>query len=150
MDHPQINIVQQGHVYFWKYKTDGWLGSEWHTTADQGGRSFLLELFDRMAASDTNCEAVIRLTPVSQEILDIPGYDSPYKNMSELHLIYFPTQSYYYEWNIVVNQLLVEIMMGPAMLKEWRRAVQDVKAGSDSYAIGINEDHTVFVWPYAS
>jgi hypothetical protein len=146
MNNPLIPILQQGSIYFWKYKTDGWLGSEWHFTADPDGCYFLLELFDRMSRSEFICEFVIALTPVTQKILSVPNYDSPYKNMTELRFIYHPSGSHYYEWNIADNKNSVEISLGKAMLEEWRRAVNNADRGIGNYSIGINEDHTVFIW----
>lgn len=140
------HIKQNGSIYFWKYKTDGWLGSEWHFTADSAGCDFLTNLFDRMRRSEFPCESVIQTSPVTQKILRIPNYDSPFKDMTELRFTYHPSGSHYYDWLIVDNKSSVEIVFGKAMLAEWDRAVLDVKNGRGNYSIGLNEDHTVFVW----
>lgn len=140
------HIKQHGSIYFWKYKLDGWLGSEWHFTADPSGCDFLISLFDHMRRSEFTCEPVIRVSPVTQEILSVPDYDSPYKDMSELRFTYQPFSANFYNWLIVDNKNCVEISFGKAMLGEWNRAVLDVKNGIGNYSIGLNEDHTVFIW----
>ena len=146
MNKSLAHIKQQGSIYFWKYKTDGWLGSEWHFTADSAGCDFLTELFDHMRQSDFSCEPVIQITPVTQNILRVPDYNSPFKDMAELRFTYQPSGSHYYDWSIVDNQNKVEITFGKAMFAEWSRAVLDVKNGKGNYSIGLNEDHTVFIW----
>ncbi|KAB2877601.1 hypothetical protein F9K33_16110 [bacterium] len=143
---PPAKIIQQGSIYFWKYKTDGWLGSEWHFTADPAGCDFLVQCFERLLQSEFPCELVIHLTPVSQKILRIPDYNSPFKNMDELQFSYRPAGSSYYEWTIVDNKSRVDITMGKAMLAEWKRAVLAVKNGNGDFSIGLNEDHTIFMW----
>lgn len=147
-EHIKRSVSQEGSVYFWKYKTDGWLGTEWHFTADTKGCADLIELFDRMNTAAEICETVLPVTPVTPEILDIPDYDSPYKNMSEIDLVYFPFQSHYYEWDIIVNRDKVEIKIGRAMLQKWLQAATDVQKGIGNYSIGLHEDHTVFIWPH--
>ena len=146
MDKSVPHIKQSGNIYFWKYKTDGWLGSEWHCTADSGACKFLILLFDHMEHSEFLCEPVIALTPVTQDILRIPDYDSPYKNMTELHLIYQPFAPNYYDWHIADNKTAVEIFFGKAMLTEWKRAVMNVDQGIGNFSIGLNEDHIIFFW----
>ena len=146
MDKSIPHIRQTGNVFFWKYKTDGWLGSEWHFTADRSACEYLIRLFDHMEHSEFTCEPVISLTPVTQKILRIPGYDSPYKNMTELRLMYMPFAPNYYDWHIADNKTAVEIFFGKAMLAEWRRAVLNIIQGKGDFPIGLNEDHTVFFW----
>lgn len=139
-------MKQNGNIYFWKYKTDGWLGSEWHISADKDACQYLLDLFDYMADSVFSCEPVMALTPVTQEILSVPDYDSPYKNMTELRFTYSPFAPHYYDWHITDNKTTVEIIFGKAMLAEWRRAVMNIDQGIGNFPIGLNEDHTVFFW----
>ncbi|MBL7960881.1 hypothetical protein JNL27_11650, partial [bacterium] len=59
---------------------------------------------------------------------------------------YRPAGSNYYEWTIVDNKNRVDITMGKAMLAEWKRAVLAVKNGNGDFSIGLNEDHTIFMW----
>ncbi|MBL7961059.1 hypothetical protein JNL27_12560, partial [bacterium] len=107
---------------------------------------FLVQCFERLFQSEFPCELVIHLTPVSQKILRIPDYNSPFKNMDELQFSYRPAGSNYYEWTIVDNKNRVDITMGKAMLAEWIEAVQHIRNGTDNYSIGLNEDYTVFIW----
>jgi hypothetical protein len=146
MDKSLPHIKKAGKIYFWKYKTDGWLGSEWHITADRDGGEYLIRLLDHMEHSEFTCQPVIPLSPVTQNILRIPDYDSPYKDMAELRLIYQPFAPNYYDWHIVDNKKTVEIFFGKAMLAEWRRAMMIILKDTGNLPIGLDEDHTVFFW----
>lgn len=137
-----------GCVYFWKYKTDGWLGNEWHCTADSYGCDYLLEVLTRITCSDVPMKVEIVLTPVNQSVLDIPEYNSPFENMQVLRFLYSPAASSFYEWSIAENGSTAEITLGKAMLNEWQRAVDDVKNGQSGYSIGLHEDYTVSFWTF--
>ena len=146
MSRPNKSIPQQGRIYFWKYKTDGWLGSEWHLTADLPGCDFLSRLFVTMQKSEFPYETALSITPVTQNILRIPNYNSPFKNIEELRFSFQPSAPRHYDWIIVDNKNSVEIIFGKAMLTEWINAVQNIKSGVENTLIGLHEDYSIFVW----
>jgi hypothetical protein len=139
-------IQQRGSIYFWKYKTDGWIGSEWHFSADASGREFFISLLDEMILMDSPGKYLITVTPVTQKVLRIPNFNSPFENRVGLKLTYSPFDAYYNEWSVSDNENIVDISFGKIILNDWRRAVLEVKTGKDDRSIGLNEDHTVFVW----
>lgn len=137
---------QKGRIYFWKYKTDGWLGSEWHLAADTKGWNFLSQLFTYLLDSEFPVEAVIQTTPVDQKILRIPDYNSPYKDAAGLRIAYDPAGARFYDWVMTDNQSAVEIALGKAMLTEWIRVLHHKHHQNENQAIGLNEDFTLFIW----
>lgn len=138
------HLPQRGSIYFWKYKTDGWLGSEWHFAANEQGRKFFVELLNRMETAETDCTFLIKTKAVTQKILRVPDFNSPYENREGLKLTYSPFESNYYEWSVGDNEYIVDISFGKAILREWRRVLTEAQAGET--CIGLEDDHTVFVW----
>jgi len=138
---------QTGRIYFWKYKTDGWIGSEWHLSADDNGFNYLMHVFERMSCSETGIEQDVVITPVTQRILAIPEYDSPVKNVPRLVLKFHPFDSNYYDWSIKDNKSCLEISFGRAILEQWRQILNFGDArNTDENIIGLNEEHSILVW----
>jgi len=131
-------------IYFWTYKTDGWLGSEWQFVSDAAGCDFMLVMLNKMDLSPVRCKFDIPLSKVTQKVLALLDYDSPIKETTDLILTYDPSGTNYYDWRIADNKKSVEISFGKAMLAEWRRALADVKSGREDLSIGLNEDYCVF------
>ncbi|MBX7150477.1 hypothetical protein K1X84_02470 [bacterium] len=140
-------LTQRGSIYFWKYKTDGWLGSEWHFTANAVGWNFFVELLNQIERSDSDCTFLISTKAVTQKILRVPDFNSPYENRDGLRLTYSPFESNYYEWSLSDNEHIVDISFGKAILHEWRRVMTESEERETS--IGLEDDHTIFVWRIA-
>jgi hypothetical protein len=142
----ELQMKQRGLIYFWKYKTDGWIGSEWHFSADTSGRKFFVALMDQMTLLDSPSKYLIKITPVPQKILRIPDFDSPFEDRAGLKLTYTPFPSHYNEWSVGDNEDVVDISFGKNILTAWRRAVLEVTRVKGERSVGLNDDDTVFVW----
>ena len=141
-----LQIKQRGSIYFWKYKTDGWIGSEWHFSADSSGRKYFMSLLDHMISLNSPGKCLIKVTPVTQKILRVPDFDSPFEDRSGLKLTYTPFASHYNAWSVGDNENVVDISFGKNVLLAWRRAVLESKSHKSDQIIGLDDDHTVYVW----
>lgn len=138
------DISQRGHVYFWKFKTDGWLGSEWHLSTDRTGRIFMLELMDRWRRETRIRRCRLDISPVSRPVARLPGLDLPTENRQHLKLTYDPADASYDAWSIQDNEQTVDVQFGRTILAMWRKALTALP--DDDRSVGIGEDHTIFVW----
>ena len=142
----ESKLKQRGSICFWKYKTDGWIGSEWHFSADASGREFFIELMDQMKISAVPCRYAIEVTPVTRKILRMVNCDLPFEDRAGLKLTYKPSDAHYDEWSVGDNENIVDISFGKIILNEWRRAVEEPKGAENDRPIGLDEDHSVFIW----
>ena len=140
-------IEQRGAIYLWKYKTDGWIGSEWHFSVDETGKIFFLSLLDEFEKCDTESRYSIQLTEVTQEVLEIPDFNSPFENRRELKLTFTPFDSHFNEWVVGDNENVIDIAFGRRILNDWRRLVLIEQEVIEDNGIGLNEDDTLFIWP---
>lgn len=135
--------TQAGRIFFWKFKSDGWLGSEWHFAADPAGSVFLQDLFDRMEITTERCDIRLSIMPVTREWLDRCDFDGAYEGRRFLRLVYDPSDGQAGEWSIRDNESTVEVSFGRTILRRWRQLLTE---DSDERTIGLGEDHVVFVW----
>jgi hypothetical protein len=135
--------IQAGRIYFWKFKSDGWLGSEWHFSADEKGTAFFMKLLDRFEAMTNHDDVRLSVTPVTREWLDRCDFDGAYEDRRFLRLVYHPSEGHTDEWSIRDNESMVEISFGRAILRRWRQLLQE---NVDERELGMGEDYVVFVW----
>lgn len=138
------NILQRGQIYFWKFKTDGWMGSEWHFSTDRVGRVFMLELMDRLGRETRIKSCRLEISPVPRHVARRPGLDLPTEDRRHLKLNYDPADASYDAWSVRDNEQTVDVQFGRTILAMWRGAMTGLP--DDDRSVGIGEDHTLFVW----
>jgi len=62
---------QRGTVYLWRYREHVRDFPGWHMTADAEGCASLLELLDAFKRARWSCDALVHLTPPTDEILSL-------------------------------------------------------------------------------
>ncbi len=137
--------MNQGSVYFWKYKTDGWIGSEWHFRADKTGKDFVIRLLKTIMLSDHPMRHVLKIKPVTRTIAALPCFYLPAENRSALILNFKPGESFAREWTIRDNEQTVDVSFGKAVATEWLETLSS-SSKEPGKPIGIGEDDVIFVW----
>lgn len=139
-------IEQCGRLFLWKYKTDGWLGSEWHFSADSPGRRYFLNLLDGLEQSTREERRLLSLDPVTRSLARRPGLDLPTENRFGLRLRWQPSDGMFNVWHISDNQKIVDVEFGQRILVEWRRMVALPGRTGNDRILGLDEDHVIFIW----
>lgn len=138
--------INQGSVYFWKYKTDGWIGSEWHFYCNRYGRTAFLQALDSLLKADVPARVIFNLNKVTKTIFQRTEVDLPAENRSALILNYKPGDANFNEWTVFDNEIAVELSFGKAVARQWINAFQPVSGKTTGAIIGLGEDDTVYVW----
>lgn len=133
---------REGHVYFWKYKTDGWI--EWNFSADEKGQAYFRRLLDDLSAADYPQTSIVPITPVPRSILRIPDFAAPIENRRELRITYYPDAAHHDEWRLDDNESRIDLSFGRQVLSQWRTLMANPSTADR--AIEWNDDHSVFIW----
>ncbi len=133
---------REGHVYFWKYKTDGWI--EWNFSADEKGLAYFKRLLDDLSAVDYPQTCIVPITPVPRSILRIPDFAAPIENRQELRITYYPDAAHHDEWRLGDNESVIDLSFGKQILLQWQSLLRN--RGTEDRAMGLNDDYSIFVW----
>lgn len=127
---------QSGAIYVWRYSAPGRSRRGWHFTADPGGCASIVDLFERMTASDTACHRTMVLGRVSADIWGIPNFGPPKgEHFEKLRIDYVPDAT---DLTLVENGERLDLAFGSARAASLKAAFVYVGIGDGDFGIATS------------
>jgi hypothetical protein len=139
--------VQEGRLYVWRYADPGHGWQGWHFTADPAGCRSVRNLLDRMHAG-VRCHRTLKLEPVTDAILSVPGYGHQAEGRFEkMRIDYVPG---FDELRIAPDGAVLTMTIGDRRLRKFSAAFGRVEMGGGDFGIATSDEkraeHWMFWW----
>jgi hypothetical protein len=137
---------QSGAVYIWRYSALGRSRRGWHFTADPAGCESIVDLIERMEASDTACYRTLALGQVSADIWGIPNFGPPKaERFEKLRFDYVPRAT---DLTLAENGDRLDLEFGSARAANLKAAFVYVGIGDGDFGIATSSDKRAEDWMF--